>query len=122
MQRRLVEEARAGGEDAKYMRKLQGIANRELRTLDVELDDLVSFAARKTTDDAQLDNLLAEVLRNTKRYVQLFAEAADELMPAPIAGRMQGPEDVIDVLTRQVRDGRRYTTTHTRMHTKIYFK
>ena len=97
------ENSYGSGEEAKYMRRLQGIANRELRTLDVELDDLASFAARKTTDDVQLDNLLTEVLRNTKRYVQLFAEAADVLMPAPIADRMQGPEDVIDVLTRQVR-------------------
>lgn len=41
---------------------------------------------------------------NTRRYMTLFAEAADELMPAPDVQDTE--EDVFDVLMRQVRSSR----------------
>ena len=91
---------------AKYMQLLQGVANREVRVLDVSLDDIASFSSRESVVDMDEDDKIGELLRqiekNTKRYVRVFSEAADELMPLPIPERMQGVDDVIDVLMRQV--------------------
>lgn len=39
-------------------------------------------------------------MSNTRRYMTLFAEAADDLLPAPSV--QQTEEDVFDVLMRQV--------------------
>ena len=91
---------------AKYMQQLQGIANREVRSLDVSLDDIASFSSRESVtdiEDEKISELLRQIEKNTKRYVRVFSEAVDELMPLPIPERMQGVDDVIDVLMRQVR-------------------
>ena len=98
-----ADEAYGSVEDAKYLRQLQGVANRELRSLAVELDDIASYANRETSDHAAWEDLLSQIMQNTRRYMSIFADAADELMPVPIASRLQGAEDIIDVLTRQVR-------------------
>ena len=45
-------------------------------------------------------DLLEKIGSNALRYVRLIAEAADRLMPA--ATRTDLPEDVFDVLQRQV--------------------
>ena len=97
--------AYGSGEDAKYMRRLQGVANRELRSLEVSLDDIASYANRETSSSHEdWEDLLAQIMQNTRRYLSIFADAADELMPTPIADRLQGAEDIIDVLTRQRRE------------------
>ena len=42
-------------------------------------------------------------MRNTRRYVQLFAEAIDKLMPEP-DGDMDYTEDVLDLIMHQRRE------------------
>jgi len=46
-------------------------------------------------------DLGASVKSNTRRYMQLFSEAADEAMPA--ATELHEDDDVFDVLMRQAR-------------------
>ncbi|KMZ63164.1 Protein PROLIFERA [Zostera marina] len=60
--------------ESKYLTILQDVANRKLRYVQIELDDLFNH-----------DNLdkefLQRVTENTKRYVSIFGEAIDMLMP-----------------------------------------
>ncbi len=98
----------------------QDIANPKRRTLDGELDDLASvrgccgsaaraghapvlttaLPASRQFDGAEGD-LLGAVRGNTRRYLQLFAEAADDVMPVPT--ELHEEDDVFDVLMRQAR-------------------
>ncbi len=57
------------------MIQLQEIANRERTSLIVSLDDLNDYKG-----DAEF---VATVIRNTKRYCDVFARAVDECLPAP---------------------------------------
>lgn len=60
--------------ESKYLTILQDVANRKLRYVQIELDDLFNH-----------DNLdkefLQRVTENTKRYISIFGEAIDMLMP-----------------------------------------
>jgi hypothetical protein len=49
--------------------------------------------------------LLNAVRGNTRRYLMLFAEAADDVMPPPT--ELNEEDDVFDVLMRQVRESER---------------
>lgn len=82
---------------AKYVDMLQDIANRERRTLDIELDDLAEFY----DDNGDVENpaFLDAVQTNTLRYQDLFAQAADEVMPDPTSVHIV--EDVFDVICNQ---------------------
>ena len=104
------------------------IANRTRRTLDIDMDDL--HAARRPPvpcaavcacgvrecflnfgffppqyDGDGEGSLLDAVRGNTRRYITLFSEAADMMLPAPTT--LNGDEDVFDVLMRQARASRR---------------
>jgi DNA replication licensing factor MCM7 len=77
----------------KYMAQLQRIANREQHSLTIDMDDLAAF------DDFG-EHFVQVVQRNTHRYIDLFSQAADELMPEPTV-EFGDAEDVIDVLRKQ---------------------
>lgn len=56
-----------------YMEQLQEIANRQRTTLEIRLDDVNDFQG-----DAEFVSM---IIRNTKRYLDVFAQAADQIMP-----------------------------------------
>lgn len=70
----------------KYMEQLQAVANRTAKTIDVYLDDV-----NQAMDAVFLNN----VLTNTLRYRDMFAEVCDKLMPGPNVDLLE--EDVYDV-------------------------
>ncbi|XP_030543309.1 DNA replication licensing factor MCM7 [Rhodamnia argentea] len=88
--------ADANGE-AKYMNVLQEVANRKIRAVEIELEDLVEY---KDFDEG----FLRRVTENTRRYIGIFAEAIDELMPEPTE---PFPDDDHDILLTQRSEDRR---------------
>ncbi|KAI3414398.1 DNA replication licensing factor MCM7 [Psidium guajava] len=80
----------ANGE-AKYMNVLQEVANRKIRAVEIELENLVEY---KDFDEG----FLRRVTENTRRYIGIFAEAIDELMPEPTE---PFPDDDHDILLTQ---------------------
>ncbi|KAF8511140.1 MCM2/3/5 family-domain-containing protein [Hysterangium stoloniferum] len=78
---------------AKYLNILQRIANREQQMLSVDLEDLAEY--EKTVSE-----LVLRIGSNTRRYVQLFSEAVDELMPQPTRD-ISHYDEVIDVIIHQ---------------------
>jgi DNA replication licensing factor MCM7 len=47
--------------------------------------------------------LASNIQNNTRRYIQLFADAIDKLLPEPDAG-MDYTEDVLDLIMQQRRE------------------
>ncbi|KAI0511804.1 hypothetical protein KFK09_012436 [Dendrobium nobile] len=83
--------ADANGEP-KYLTLLQDVANRRTRSVQIELDDLFNY---KDLDE----EFLQRVTENTRRYISIFAEAVDELMPEPT--ELFSAEDDHDILMTQ---------------------
>ena len=83
------------GDGFKYLNMLQEIADRQRETLDVDLSDLEEHCS----SDAALSSFTQDVQSNSRRYISLFAETADDLMPERSYGVVE--EDSFDVLTRQ---------------------
>ncbi|KAL9227631.1 hypothetical protein vseg_003299 [Gypsophila vaccaria] len=77
--------------DAKYMNILQDVSNRRTRAIQIDLEDLFNY---KDADD----EFVRRVTENTKRYIGIFAEAIDELMPEPTE---PFPDDDHDILMTQ---------------------
>ncbi|KAK2466838.1 hypothetical protein APHAL10511_001096 [Amanita phalloides] len=80
----------------KYMSQLQRIANREQQLLMVELEDIKAYQ-----DDAS--GLVTRIQNNTRRYVTLFCEVIDKLMPQPTKD-ISEYDEVIDVIFHQRRE------------------
>ncbi|KAJ9117448.1 Mcm2-7 hexameric complex component [Naganishia vaughanmartiniae] len=91
------EEARARRPKAKYMKMFVKVANRQMRDLTIDLADL------QRHDPTTL--LLPHILKNTKRYINLFAQAIDTLLPVPAYNdpNLEIVEDVLDVIMEQRR-------------------
>lgn len=53
------------------------------------------------SDKDKLHTFVSDIQSNTRRYISLFAEAADDLMPARSYVAVE--EDSFDILMRQVR-------------------
>ncbi|XP_020686871.1 DNA replication licensing factor MCM7 [Dendrobium catenatum] len=83
--------ADANGEP-KYLTLLQDVANRRTRSVQIELDDLFNY---KDLDE----EFLQRVTENTRRYISIFSEAVDELMPEPT--ELFSAEDDHDILMTQ---------------------
>ncbi|CAL9078996.1 unnamed protein product [Musa textilis] len=81
--------------EPKYLNNLQDVANRKRRAIYIELDDLY-----KDLDEA----FLQRVTENTRRYINIFAEAIDELMPEPTEV-FPVDEDRDILMTQRVDDG-----------------
>eukprot|EP01083_Nonionella_stella_P083164 229811_1 len=73
----------------KYWRMLQEVANRERVTIDIELDDFKKFDKGK--------NVIDDLEKNTLRYVSIFSNAIDAMMPLRDSS-IDIEEDSIDVL------------------------
>lgn len=62
--------------EAKYLKILQDVANRKSRSITIEIDDLFNYKDLE-------EEFLVRVTENTRRYINIFSEAVDELMPDP---------------------------------------
>ncbi|TFK54605.1 MCM-domain-containing protein [Heliocybe sulcata] len=80
----------------KYMKQLQRIANREQDMLVVDLEDVWEY--EKTVGE-----LVSRIQNNTRRYVDLFSEVVDALMPVPTKD-ISDQDEVIDVILHQRRE------------------
>ncbi|ESK83480.1 dna replication licensing factor [Moniliophthora roreri MCA 2997] len=80
----------------KYMRQLQNIANRDQQMLVVDLEDI-------HTHEGTVTDLVERIQQNTRRYVSLFSEVVDKLMPNPTKD-ISDQDEVIDVLLHQRRE------------------
>ncbi|KAL7421120.1 DNA replication licensing factor MCM7 [Cryptotrichosporon argae] len=80
---------------AKYMRVLRKVANRQTAEVVVDLADLQKHDADRT--------FLHNILRNTRRYVQLFCDAIDAVMPEP-DHELDYTADVLDLIMQQRRE------------------
>ncbi|KAF7799579.1 hypothetical protein EIP86_010816 [Pleurotus ostreatoroseus] len=80
----------------KYMTQMQQIANREQQMLVIDLEDIHEF--EKTVSE-----LVSRIRNNARRYVQLFSEVVDSLMPQPTKD-ISEHDEVIDVILHQRRE------------------
>ncbi|KAI9184030.1 DNA replication licensing factor MCM7 [Blastocladiella emersonii ATCC 22665] len=74
----------------KYLQILEQVANREVDTVSVALDDLNTYD----------EDLCKRIGQNTKRYVDLFAQVIDKLMP-PATRPISEQDTVVDVIIEQ---------------------
>ncbi|SCU95047.1 LANO_0E09098g1_1 [Lachancea nothofagi CBS 11611] len=96
------------GEGPKYMALLQKVANRELQTLEIELDDLQKYENEKllTSDPdgssafAGSTGLVKTVVHNCYHFIELFSRAVDKLLPQPTK-EINYRDDVLDVILYQ---------------------
>ncbi|KAK0463768.1 DNA replication licensing factor MCM7 [Desarmillaria tabescens] len=79
--------------DIKYINQLQRIANRDQQMLVIDLEDL-------HTQDPEL---VQRIRGNTRRYVSLFSEVVDQIMPLPTKD-ISDYDEVIDVILHQRRE------------------
>ncbi|KAJ9105214.1 Mcm2-7 hexameric complex component [Naganishia adeliensis] len=91
------DDARARRPKAKYMKMFAKVANRKQQDVFVDLADL------QRHDPTSL--LLPHILKNTKRYIALFAQAIDSLLPVPNYDdpNFDVVDDVLDVIMEQRR-------------------
>ncbi|PPQ93221.1 hypothetical protein CVT25_015219 [Psilocybe cyanescens] len=88
--------AAAENRSLKYMHQLQQIANRDQQMLIVDLEDVLTH--ENTTSE-----LVTRIRSNTGRYVTLFSEVVDKLMPQPTKD-ISDQDEVIDVILHQRRE------------------
>ncbi|KAF9606173.1 hypothetical protein IFM89_023599 [Coptis chinensis] len=86
----LLNYADANGE-SKYLNLLQDVANHKLRSVQIDLEDLFNY---KDLDE----EFFRRVMENTRRYLGVFAEAIDTVMPEPTEAF---PDDDHDILMTQ---------------------
>ncbi|KAG6877575.1 hypothetical protein C0992_009658 [Termitomyces sp. T32_za158] len=72
------------------------IANREQQMISIELEDIY-------THENTLSELVNRIRNNTRRYVLLFSEVVDKLMPLPTKD-ISDQDEVIDVILHQRRE------------------
>ncbi|KAL8089301.1 DNA replication licensing factor MCM7 [Apium graveolens] len=77
--------------DAKYIALLQHVANRKTKAIEIDIEDLFNY---KDLDE----EFVRRVTENTRRYIGIFAEAIDVLMPDPTEAF---PDDDHDILMTQ---------------------
>ncbi|KAL5511283.1 MCM7 [Sanghuangporus vaninii] len=80
----------------KYKRQLKKIANREQQMLTIELEDIYTY-------ENDVTGLVRRICNNTRRYVDLFCEVVDEMMPLPTKD-ISDQAEVIDVILHQRRE------------------
>nr|CAD1816896.1 unnamed protein product [Ananas comosus var. bracteatus] len=85
--------------EPKYLNILQDVANRKIRAVQIELDDLFNVLYKDLDEE-----FLQRVTENTRRYISIFAEAVDELMPDPTEV-LSADEDRDILMTQRVDDG-----------------
>ncbi|KAH9027631.1 MCM-domain-containing protein [Lactarius pseudohatsudake] len=80
----------------KYMSQLQRIANRDQQMLGIDLEDIAKH--EKTVSE-----LASGIRNNASRYVKLFNEVVDSLMPIPTKD-ISEQDEVIDIIMHQRRE------------------
>ncbi|KAJ9547596.1 hypothetical protein OSB04_020139 [Centaurea solstitialis] len=75
----------------KYMTILQDVANRKIKAIQIDLEDLFDY---KDLDE----EFVGRVTENTRRYISIFADAIDDLIPDPTEAL---PDDDHDILMTQ---------------------
>ena len=90
----------------KYMNILQKIANRETTTIYIDFDDLKKFLqnfdAESTSIYQELRHLFHTIMINTHRFLEIFSDVIDQLMPEPTRD-VSYQDDVLDVILSQRR-------------------
>jgi DNA replication licensing factor MCM7 len=92
----------------KYMSLLVKVANREVSTLQIELDDIKTFEEQQSNGYDQTrfgdspHKLLDEICRNSAHFVEIFSEIVDQLMPMPTVD-ISYKDEVLDVILHQRR-------------------
>lgn len=87
----------------KYMNLLQKVSNREVDTILIELDDAKAFFSQRDAEEStETIKVLDHILQNCSRYIELFSQIADEIMPAPSVN-MTFKDSVLDVILHQRR-------------------
>lgn len=85
-------------------KKKQNIVDREQSVVHIDLDDLAQFEDSRT-------GTVANIIRNTKHYVDFFASAIDDLcaLKTPTNPDLSYKDSVLDVIIRQrsIRDSNR---------------
>lgn len=85
----------------KYLDLLQRVANRELTTLYVELDDIKAYQENQAfMSQPHASDLVQQVQKNAYHYIELFSSVVDELMPEPTK-EVSYKDDVLDVVLHQ---------------------
>ncbi|AMD20795.1 HDR053Cp [Eremothecium sinecaudum] len=97
-----LEESDEIGVGPKYLNLLQQVANREIGTVYIELDDLYVYQQQKIADNVPLSssNLCWMIMENAYRYIELFSSVLDKLLPAPNK-EFDYKDDVLDVILHQ---------------------
>ncbi|KAJ5655261.1 DNA replication licensing factor MCM7 [Penicillium longicatenatum] len=90
----------------KYMDMLMDVANRDSSHILIELDDLETFE-KSFPEEQQTLKLVESIQKNTKRYIDVFSQAVDAMMPAGNKD-ISFKDDVLDVIMSQ-RDKRNET-------------
>ncbi|KAJ5368509.1 DNA replication licensing factor MCM7 [Penicillium cataractarum] len=83
----------------KYMQILQDIANRDASNIVIELDDLNIFENALPEEQQNL-KLVESIQKNTKRYIDVFSQAVDAVMPKETK-EITFKDDVLDVIMSQ---------------------
>lgn len=85
----------------KYLDLLQRVANRELTTLYIELDDIKAYQENQAfMSQPHASDLVQQVQKNAYHYIELFSSVVDELMPEPTK-EVSYKDDVLDVVLHQ---------------------
>lgn len=85
----------------KYLDLFQQLANREISTLYVELDDIKAYQENQFyNSQPQSLDLVAQILKNAFHYLELFCSVVDDLMPQPTKDILY-KDDVLDVILHQ---------------------
>lgn len=88
----------------KYMKLLQRVANRDISTVYIDLNDVKSFETNQglsqSTQGGLRVNLVNEITRNCHRYIEMFSSIIDEIMPPPTKD-ITYKDDVLDVILHQ---------------------
>ncbi|KAI5416269.1 Mcm2-7 hexameric complex component [Lathyrus oleraceus] len=71
-----------------YSASYGDVANHKTRSVEIDLDDLMNY---KDLDE----EFLTRVTENTRRYVGIFADAIDELMPEPTEAFIDDDHDIL---------------------------
>ncbi|KAI0723867.1 MCM-domain-containing protein [Cerioporus squamosus] len=79
----------------KYMKQLQRVANREQERLVIDLEDI-------SQHERTVSELVSRIRKNARRYISLFSEVIDALMPEPTKD-ISEYDEVIDVILQQRR-------------------
>ncbi|CAN8248089.1 unnamed protein product [Cochlearia groenlandica] len=107
---------------SKYLEILQEVANRKIRAIQVDLEDLFNY---KDYDE----EFVRRLTENARRYVSIFSSAIDELLPEPTEAF---PDDDHDILMTQraeditdnpdVTDPRQHIPSEIKRFYEVYFK